>query len=187
MHGMLKRAAVSAIPALLGLVVSPASALAAPHTGQAAAKPMKGGREAHERLVQRPLSGTIQGRTAKTTADTYWSIGTDAGFAATPAAPIVTFSPTFGAIPVYPVINGGPALLARFSRVPVSKNIGAPGYGILATGKNDKLIGNHAAVTSGSGITIYRNNTGSETGATGSAGSTGSPSRNGGNIFPSGP
>jgi hypothetical protein len=32
MHGMLKRAAASAIPALLGLAISPATAMAAPHT-----------------------------------------------------------------------------------------------------------------------------------------------------------
>jgi hypothetical protein len=179
MHGMLKRAAVSAVPALAGLAVSPASALAAPHTAQAVAGPVMSGREAHERLVQLPRSRTIRDRlagttgTAKTTADTYWSNGTGAGFAA---------------IPLYPVTDAGIAQLARFYWGPGSvKNVGAPAYGIIATGRNDKTIGNHAAVTSGSGITIYRNNTGSETGATGSAGSTGSTSRNGGNIFPSGP
>jgi hypothetical protein len=32
MHVMLKRAAASAIPALLGLAISPATAMAAPHT-----------------------------------------------------------------------------------------------------------------------------------------------------------
>jgi hypothetical protein len=36
---MLKRAAASAIPALLGLAISPATAMAAPHTGQAVAGP----------------------------------------------------------------------------------------------------------------------------------------------------
>ena len=33
MHVMLKRAAASAIPALLGLAIYPATAMAAPHTG----------------------------------------------------------------------------------------------------------------------------------------------------------
>ena len=33
MHIMLKRAAASAIPALLGLAISPVTAMAAPHTG----------------------------------------------------------------------------------------------------------------------------------------------------------
>ena len=33
MHSMLKRAAASAVPALVGLAISPATAMAAPHTG----------------------------------------------------------------------------------------------------------------------------------------------------------
>ena len=33
MHSMLKRAAASAVPALLGLAISPATAMAAPHGG----------------------------------------------------------------------------------------------------------------------------------------------------------
>ena len=33
MHNMLKRAAASAVPALIGLAVFPATAMAAPHTG----------------------------------------------------------------------------------------------------------------------------------------------------------
>ena len=60
MHGMLKRAAASAIPALLGLAVSPASAMAAPHTGRAVAGPVMGSREVHERLAQLPRSGIAQ-------------------------------------------------------------------------------------------------------------------------------
>jgi hypothetical protein len=134
MHGMLRRAAVSAVPALLGLAVSPASALATPHTGQAAAGPVKGGREVHERLVQLPRSGTAQGRTAKTTADTSWSNGTGAGFAATPAAP---------------GINGGTAWLARFSRIgpPI---VGATN-GIIAS-KGGKTTGNRVTSIGGVGI-----------------------------------
>jgi hypothetical protein len=181
MHGMLRRAAASAIPALVGLAVSPASTMAAPHTGQAAAGPVKGGREVHERLVQRPLSGTIQGHTAKTTGDTYRSNDTDAESAAIPAIPaILAFLPAFTAIPIYP---SGTARLARFSRVPVSENVGGPAFGIIATGKNDKIIGNRANASAGSGKTIYRNVSGGETGSVGSFGPTGSVSHNGGNIY----
>jgi hypothetical protein len=175
MHGMLRRAAVSAVPALVGLVAAPASVLAAPHVGQAAANTVTGGREAHERLVQLPLPGTIQGRpvgatgTAKTTADTHPSNGTGAGFATTPAVPVIaTFTPTFAAVPVYPLINGDSARLARFAWGPGSAN-GAPAYGIVAPGSADKLIGNHITSSGGSGNIIYRNVTGSGTGSVGPA------------------
>jgi hypothetical protein len=96
MHGMVKRAAAVAIPALLGLAVSPASAMAAPHADRAVAGPVMSSQEVHERLVRLPLSGTIQGRLAGTT---------DAEFAATPVIPIILiFPPTRGGGPV-----GGPA------------------------------------------------------------------------------
>jgi hypothetical protein len=163
MHGMLKRAAASAIPALIGLAVSPASTMAAPQTGQAVAGPVTGGREVHGHLAQLPRSGMSQGRlagttgTTETTADTRRRNGTDAEFAATPAIP---------------VINGDIARLAHFSRAPGSAN-GAPAIGIIATGKDDKFIGNHITGSGGSGNTIYRNVTGSETGSVGSNGSTG--------------
>jgi hypothetical protein len=183
MHGMLRRAAASAVPALVGLVVSPASAMAAPHTGQALTGPGMSGREVHERLVRLPLPGTDQGRpagttsTAETTADTYLSDGTEPEFATTTAIPVIMTFPTFIAIPVYS--DGGTAQLARFSRVPGSvKNVGAPAYGLINYGKGDKITGNHIAVTAGSGNTIYRNVTGSETGSTGSTGAVGSNTRN---------
>jgi hypothetical protein len=152
MHGMLKRAAASAIPTLLGLAVSPASALAAPHTGRAVAGPVMSSRMVHERLVRLPLSGTSQGRlvgttgTAETTADTRRCNGTDAESAATPV--ILTFLPTFTAIPV---INGGIVRLARFSPVKGSVN-GAPANGIIAFGNDEKIIGNHIMADAGSGI-----------------------------------
>jgi hypothetical protein len=60
MHGMVKRAVASAIPALLGLAVSPATAMAAPHTTRAVAGPVIGSREMHERLAQLPRSGIAQ-------------------------------------------------------------------------------------------------------------------------------
>jgi len=146
MHVMLKRAAASAIPVLVGLAVFPASAMAAPHTSRAVAGPAKGGREMHERLAQRPWSATIQRHlagitvTAKTTADTCWFNGTDDEFAVTPATPVIA--------------------------------VGGPAIGILNLGKDDKSIGDHIASSGGSGNTIYRNVTGSETGAVGSTGST---------------
>ena len=152
MHGMLRRAVASAVPVLVGLAVSPASAMAAPHTGRAAAGPVMGGREVHERLVQRPLSGTIQGRTAKTTADTSWSNGTGAGFAATPASPAILMFPAASiAIPVSPGsgLNGGPARLARFSRVG-PPTVGAAN-GIIAS-KGDKITGNRVSTVGGTGI-----------------------------------
>jgi hypothetical protein len=130
MHGMLKRAAASAIPVLLGLAVSPASAMAAPHTSRAVAGPVKGGQETH----QSRRAGTTS--TAETTADTYWSTVTDAGFAATPATP---------------VINGGPAQLVRFSPVPGSVH-GGSSRGIVAYGKDDKFIGNRIFANGGSGF-----------------------------------
>jgi hypothetical protein len=174
MHGMLKRAAVSAVPALVGLVVAPASALAAPHTARVVANPVMGGREAHERLAQLPLSDTIQGRTAETAEDTHPSNGTDAGFAATPAVPVIaTFTPTFGAIPVYPVINGGFAQLARFYRGPGSLE-GGPANGIIAYGKNDKFIGNHITSSAGAGMDIYRDIAGNGAGAVSSSNGPGS-------------
>jgi hypothetical protein len=175
MHVMLKRAAASAIPALLGLAVSPATTMAAPHTARAVAGPVKGGRETHERLAQLPRSGTHQGHlagttsTAETTADTYRLNSTDAGFATTPAIPaILAFRPAFVAIPVYPdsAINGGGiARLASFSRVPGHVNVGAPAYGIINYGKYDKSIGNHVTASAGSGFISYRNVTGNGTGA----------------------
>jgi hypothetical protein len=127
MHRMLKRAAASAIPALLGLAISPATAMAAPHTSRTVAGPVQG-----------RLAGTAG--TAKTTADTHWFNGTDDEFAATPATRVIA--------------------------------VGGPGMGITAFGKDDKSIGNHIAVSGGSGNTIYRNITGSETGSVGSTGST---------------
>ena len=136
MHGMLKRAAASAIPALLSLAVSPASAMAAPHTGRAVAGPVMGGREVHARLVQLPRSGAIQGRRAgttgiaETTADTSPSNGTDAEFAATPAIPIILLFP--------PTRAGGP--------------VGGPANGIITYGSGDKVIGNHILASAGSGI-----------------------------------
>jgi len=84
MHRMLKRAAASAIPALLGLAISPATAMAAFHPGPA---------------------------------------------------------------------------------------VGAPANGILNYGVGDKSTANHIYGTGGSGVTLYRNVTGSETGATGTFGS----------------
>ena len=132
MHVMLKRAAASAVPALLGLAVSPATAMAAPHTSQAAAGPVKGGRETHERLAQLPRSGTHRGRlaattsTAKTTADTYRLNG-----------------------------GGGIALLARITRVPgfgSVKGVGGRASGIIALGKGDKYSGVHISVTGGTGF-----------------------------------
>ena len=136
MHGMLKRAAASAVPALLSLAVSPASAMAAPHTGRAVAGPGMEGREMHERLVQLPRSGAIQGRLvgttgiAETTADTSPSNGTDAEFAATPAIPIILVFP--------PTRAGGP--------------VGGPAKGISVYGNGDKVIGNHIIAAAGSGI-----------------------------------
>ncbi|HYZ57520.1 MAG TPA: hypothetical protein VE733_29020 [Streptosporangiaceae bacterium] len=134
MHRMLKRAAVSAIPALVGLAVFPATAMAAPHTSRAVAGPAKGGREAHERH----LAGNTG--TAKTTAHTPWFNGTDDEFAATPATPVIA--------------------------------VGGPGIGILVMGRDDKSIGNQIADSGGSGNTMYRDITGSETGSVGSTGST---------------
>jgi hypothetical protein len=161
MHGMLKRAAASAIPALLGLAVSPANAMAASHADRAAAGPARGGREVHEHLAQRPRSGTIQGhragitRIAKTTADTFWSNGTDAEFAATPAIPdFQTFPPAFTAVPVHP--DGGIAQRDRFTRAPGSV-VGAPANGIIAYGNGNKILGNHIAASAGSGINVYHN------------------------------
>jgi hypothetical protein len=120
MHRMLKRAAASAIPALLGLAISPATAMAAPHTSRVVAGPAKDGR-AHERLVPHTAIKGI-------------------------------------------------ARLARFSWVPGS-GVGAPANGILNFGPGDKSTGNHISGTGGSGSTLYRNFTGSETGATGTNGS----------------
>jgi hypothetical protein len=133
---MLKRAAASAIPALLGLAVFPASAMAAPHTGRAVAGPEMGARGMHERLVRLPLSGTIQGRLAgitgiaETTADTFRSNGTDAVFFATPASPIIlTFPHTR---------DSGP--------------VGGPANAIIVYGNDEKIVGNHILVSAGSGI-----------------------------------
>jgi hypothetical protein len=84
MHRMLKRATVSAIPALVGLAVFPASAMAAYHPGSA---------------------------------------------------------------------------------------VGAPANGILNFGKGDKATGNHVSGAGGNGNYIFRNITGSESGATGTNGS----------------
>jgi hypothetical protein len=164
MHGMLKRAAAAVIPALLGLAVSPASAMAAPHTSRAVAGPVKGSRETH----QGRRAGATS--TAETTADTYRSAGTGAGFAATPAIPVIlAFPPTFTAIPAYP---GGIARLARFPRVPISV-IGGSAQGIdIINGKNVKLTGNDAVAGGASGIDISQGNvtgSGSNT-AVGSAG-----------------
>jgi hypothetical protein len=163
MRGVLKRAAASAVPALLALAVSPASALAAPHTARAIAGTARGGRQVHERLAQLPVSGTTQGRpvgttgTTETTADTHPSNGTGAEFAAAPV--IVTFPAAFVAIPVYPdsVINGGPARLVHFSRGPSSFR-GGGAYGIIAFGKDYKVVGNRVVSSSGSGQSIYLNN-----------------------------
>jgi hypothetical protein len=148
MHGMLKRVAASAIPALLGLAVSPASVMAAPHTGRAAAPAAK----AASRMV-----GTTGA------ANTYRLNSTGAEFAAAPAAPdIPMFMPAFIAVPVHP--DGGIAQLARFSRVPgsggvgaVGRAVGAPANGIIAYGKNEKTFGNHIAASAGSGINTYQN------------------------------
>ena len=129
MHVMLKRAAASAIPALVGLAVSPATAMAAPHASRAVAGPAMGSREVHARLVQLPGSGTIHShlagttRTAKTTADTYRLNG------------------------------GGIARLARFIRVPGHAiGVGGTASGIIALGKNDTNIGNHLITTGGTGF-----------------------------------
>ncbi|HYZ54851.1 MAG TPA: hypothetical protein VE733_15280 [Streptosporangiaceae bacterium] len=148
MHGMLKRAAASAIPALLGLAVCPASAMAAPHTGRAAARATK----AASRMMH--TTGT---------ANTHRLKSTGAEFAATPANPdIPMFMPAFIAVPVYP--GGGIAQLAHFSRVPGSANVfrtgsvnGAPADGVIAYGSNEKIFGNHIAASAGSGINTYQN------------------------------
>jgi len=136
MHGMIKRAAASAIPALLGLAVFPASAMAAPHTSRAVAGPVMDARGMHVRLAQLPLSGAVQGRPAGTTgiaetaADTFRFNRTDAESAATPAIPVILmFLPTRG---------GGP--------------VGGHADGIIAFGNNEKIVGNHTLVSAGSGI-----------------------------------
>jgi hypothetical protein len=137
MHGMFKRAAASAIPALVGLAIYPATAMAAPHTSRAVAGPVKGDRQTHERLAQLRLSDARRGRlaatarTAKTTADTY---GPDS---------------TFTAIPVYPY-DGNP-WLARFHRGPGTVK-GGTAIGVIISGKYDKVIGNHVYANAGSGI-----------------------------------
>jgi hypothetical protein len=134
MHVMLKRAAASAIPALLGLAVFPATAMAAPHTGRVAAGPVTGGQETHERLVQRPRSGTHQGHlagtasTAETTADD-------------------------------PAINGGCGI-ARFYWAPRPVQ-GGTANGIIVFGNYDKIIGVHVYANGGAGID---NSTGSTVG-----------------------
>jgi hypothetical protein len=165
MHGMVKRAAASAVPALVGLAVSPATAMAAPHTGRAIAGPAISGREAHERLAQLPRSGKIQGHlagiasTAQTTADTCQCDGSGTECAATPATPVIpAFPAAFIVIPVYPHtdINGSLARLVHFFPGGGSVN-GAPANGIIAYGNGDKIFGNHIAASAGSGINIYRN------------------------------
>ena len=153
MHVMLKRAAASAIPALVGLAVFPASAMAAPHTSRAAARATK----VISRLVR-----------ATGTANTYRLNRTGAEFAATPAIPAIRAFHTSIAVPAYP--DGGIARLARFSRVPRSA-VGAPANGILNFGKFDESTGNFVSGTGGSGHYIFRNYTGSEAGATGTNGS----------------
>ena len=146
--------------------------MAAPHTSRAAAGPMTGGREVHERLVQLPRLGTIQGRpagttgVAETTAATYRLNSTGAEFAATPAAPVIMTFPAFIAVPVYP--NGGTAQLARFSRAPGSVNgVGAPANGIIAYGSNEKILGNHVTAAGGVGVETFRNGPGNGTAAVG--------------------
>jgi hypothetical protein len=137
MHVMLKRAAASAIPALVGLAVFPATAMAAPHTSRAVAGPVKGGRQTHERLMRLQLSDAHRGRlaatarTAKTTADAY---GPDSAFTA---------------IPVYP--SDGNPWLAHFHRGPGTVK-GGTSIGVIVYGKDDKIIGNHVYANAGSGI-----------------------------------
>ena len=159
MHGMLKRAAASAIPALLGLAVCPASAMAAPHSGRAAAPATK----AASRMMH--TTGT---------AHTHRLNRTGAEFAATPANPdIPMFMPAFIAVPVYP--GGGTAQLAHFTRVPGSLN-GGPATGIITDGHGNKIFGNHITASAGSGYTIFRDNgNGSNNGKGFGAGAVSSP------------
>jgi hypothetical protein len=141
MHVMLKRAAASAIPALLGLAISPATAMAAmaaPHTSQAAAGPVKDGRQTHERLMRLRLSATHQGHlaatasTAKTTADTDGHNSTST------------------ATSVYP----GPAIarFAHFDPGPGTVNKGGAATGVIAYGNYDEIIGCYVYATGGSGL-----------------------------------
>ncbi|HYZ54362.1 MAG TPA: hypothetical protein VE733_12810 [Streptosporangiaceae bacterium] len=140
MHVMLKRAAASAIPALVGLAISPATAMAAmaaPHTSQAAAGPAKGGRQTHERLMRLRLSDTHRGRLAATART---------------------------AIPVY----SGPdiARFAHFYRDPGTVK-GGPAIGVIAYGNYDKIIGCHINASGGSGIdSSSGGTTGSSSGGT---------------------
>jgi hypothetical protein len=135
MHVMLKRAAASAIPALLGLLaISPATAMAASHTSRAVAGPVKVARQTHERLVQWPRSGTHQGHlagitsTAKTTADD-------------------------------PAINCGYGIV-RFYWAPRPVK-GGTAIGVIVLGNNDKIIDDNVYANGGSGID---NSTGSTVG-----------------------
>ena len=69
-----------------------------------------------------------------------------------------------------PHTANGIARLAHFSWVPGSA-VGAPANGILNFGVGDKATGNHVSGSGGSGNALYRNITGSESGATGTNGS----------------
>jgi hypothetical protein len=128
MRIILKRAAASAIPALVGLAIFPATAMAAtaaPHTSRAVAGPVRDARQTHERLVRLRLSATHRGRLAAT-----------ASTAETTAYPDWPNS-TFTAIGVYPgpgVVKGGSAI------------------GAIAFGKDDKIISCNFYANAGSGI-----------------------------------
>ena len=137
MHGILKRVAASAIPALVGLAIFPATAMAAPHTSRAVAGPVRGARQTHERLVRLRLSDAHRGRlaatalTAKTTADAY---GPGSAGAAIPVCPC-----------------GGIPWSARFYLGPGPIK-GGTAIGVIVAGKYDKIIGDHVIANAGSGI-----------------------------------
>jgi hypothetical protein len=140
MRIILKRAAASVIPALVGLAIFPVTAMAAttaPHTSRAVAGPVREGRQTHERLVRLQLSATHRSRLAATasTAET----------TAYPDRP----NGTFTTITVYP----GPAI-ARFDDFypgpgPVK---GGAATGAIVFGKDNKIISCNFYANAGSGI-----------------------------------